>query len=356
MTPSKLKRTLLAAGLAIATATASAGEAPESIPVQEHFDALGPTVKPLTLANGKVVHYIDEGPRDGTPMVFVGGNGTSVRVFQLTEFLSTLRKQLKLRVISVERNGFGQTAYDPAGTYGSYAAEVEAVLNHVGVQRFSAVAISGGGPYLAEVIARLPTRVRSIHMAAALSQYAGVTAPSALCALSDAQMQAVLRSYMVPTIWFGFAPTSAVHAIPGFQDTAYEDAARVFFVAGQNGDPAPLAHEIRLYCTQPVAPGSRVAAPAFLYYGLADTTVPSAHADFWQRHFPNVAAVRLYPGEGHDVQYRHWGQVLADVAFLGEKVLVCHQERSSLVRPARAQRLLERGASLDICAWQQRTR
>jgi len=30
-----------------------------------------------------------------------------------------------------------------------------------------------------------------------------------------------------------------------------------------------------------------------------------------------VAALRGYPGEGHDVQYRHWEQILRDVAGVG---------------------------------------
>jgi hypothetical protein len=30
-----------------------------------------------------------------------------------------------------------------------------------------------------------------------------------------------------------------------------------------------------------------------------------------------VAALRGYRGEGHDVQYRHWEQILLDIAGLG---------------------------------------
>ncbi|MNE89217.1 hypothetical protein D3C80_1866070 [compost metagenome] len=66
-----------------------------------------------------------------------------------------------------------------------------------------------------------------------------------------------------------------------------------------------------------------------------------------------MAATRLYPGEGHDVQYRHWGQILADLKYQGQRVLLCNRGRSELVDTRQAEKLLQRGASLDICAWQE---
>ena len=82
--------------------------------LQGDFDPLGPTVKTLEASTGRTVAYIDVGDPDWTPVVFVGGGGTSVRVVRLLEFLRTTREQLELRVIAVERNGFGQTPFDPA--------------------------------------------------------------------------------------------------------------------------------------------------------------------------------------------------------------------------------------------------
>jgi non-heme chloroperoxidase len=118
-------------------------------PIQSEFDSLGAPVQSLTLANGRTVHYIDTGEAGWRPVLFVGGTGTSARAFEMTEFLQTLRRQLKLRVVSVERNGFGDTPITPGWSYGDYADEVRAVLDHLAVTRFAGLAISGGGPYLA---------------------------------------------------------------------------------------------------------------------------------------------------------------------------------------------------------------
>ena len=338
------------------TMGAGAAEPPRPIEVQNEFDAMGPAMRTWVDGNGKTLHYLDEGPRDGLPVLLVGGNGTSGRVLALTDYLRSLREQLGLRFITLERNGFGQTDFDPAGTYQTYADEVKALLDHLRVKRFSLVAISGGGPYVAQIASSLAPQVRSVHMAAAFSQTEGVIAPPARCSLSDEQVaQAYLAGhYDVPSVWWDLGPNTAVHKIHGFLDEAADEGARFYYAKGVTGfDMKPLTHELRLYCEQPVADLSAVYAPVFLYYGLADTTVTPAHADFWKGRFPNVAATRLYPGEGHDVQYRHWGQILADLAYQGQRVLLCSRARSQLVAAGQAQRLLERGASLDICAWQQ---
>ena len=122
--------------------------------LQADFDYLGPTMKMVETASGRTVVYLDEGKADWHPVVFVGGSGTSGRVFAMLEFLRETRQNLKLRFIGVERNGFGTTAFDESLGYADYAEDVEAVLAHLGVNEFSLFAISGGGPYSAVIASR----------------------------------------------------------------------------------------------------------------------------------------------------------------------------------------------------------
>jgi non-heme chloroperoxidase len=93
--------------------------------IQDEFDPIGPAVKYFATSAGKTLVYIDEGEPGWKAVLFVGGAGTSARVFGLTEFARTLREQLKLRVIAVERNGFGETLYKPDWGYADYAEEVD---------------------------------------------------------------------------------------------------------------------------------------------------------------------------------------------------------------------------------------
>ncbi|HZO49473.1 MAG TPA: alpha/beta fold hydrolase [Gaiellaceae bacterium] len=308
---------------------------------QTRFDPLGPHVRSLALPSGRSVRYIDEGDPGWTPLLWFGGAGTSVRAFRLLEFARTLREQLRVRVVSLERNGLGGTPFDPNAGYPEYAADVWALLDRLGIANASLLAISGGGPYAAHVAAAAPGRVRSLHLACAYAERLGEAA-------LELDLEQIARD---PVSWWRYPPESPVHRIPGFADSAVEEATAALFARGRDQPPEGLALAFALYAGEPLPDLSTLAAPAFLYWGSEDGLVPLSHLERWRGALPHVAAVRLYEGEGHDVQYRHWDQILADVAHLGERVVVSQAGRTLLVDPARAEELLAAGATLGLAAW-----
>lgn len=309
------------------------------------FDSLGPTVQRLTLANGRQVHFIDDGADTGLPVVFVGGLGTSVRVIRLLDFLTSMRRELNIRMISVERNGYGQTAFDPKLGMADFSADVEAVLAHLGIDRFALFGISGGGPYVAKIASRNPTRVLSIHMAATSPS---LGQPARCGAASPASVYRDLLSQ--PMAFFGFPKDSPMHRVAGFQDTAFEEAARAHNARGQQADPAPLDHEIGLYCAEGMINNDAVRAPLFVYQGGADAVLDQAGPKAWRRAFTAAPLViRAYPGEGHDVQYRHLDQILLDIAGYGDKVLICNNNVNEMVAPELA--VQAANTVLGLCAW-----
>ncbi len=138
--------------------------------LQKEFNYLGPTMKSLqSPSTGRSIFYLDEGDDDWQVVVMVAGSGTSGRVFALLEFLRETRENLELRFVSVERNGFGTTAFDDSLGYNDYAEDVEAVLSHLGIDSFNLFAISGGGPYSAVIANRNARRLESVHLAATLT-------------------------------------------------------------------------------------------------------------------------------------------------------------------------------------------
>lgn len=210
------------------------------------FDDLGVAVQTLKTADGRTVHFTDTGEPGFRPVLFMGGTGTSARAFEMTEFLKSMRKQLKLRFITVERNGFGDSPIRAGWGYADYVAEVRAVLDHLQVQRASGVAISGGGPYMAQVAAAMPERLISLHLLAAATQR---PPEDAVCKLSADQLTAFMKSQVQnPKTWWGFPKDSPTHKIPGFADRAYDEGARAFYIRGQMGDPAPEVAEVMRYC------------------------------------------------------------------------------------------------------------
>lgn len=316
-------------------------EAADIAVCQDGFDSLGPHVRETVVASGRTVHYIDEGAPDWQPLVFLGGAGTTVRSFRLVEFVRSLRQQLRVRVISVERNGLGQTSFDPEVGFTEHAADVWSLLDILGVAQTSIVAISGGGPYASHIAAAQPQRIRSLHLACAYSERLGAAA----AAISAEQIA------VDPVSWWEFPQQSPVHRIPGFDDSVIEEATRGVFARGRDSPPDGLRQAYELYRSESLPVLSAVTAPAFLYWGSADRLVPTAHLERWRAVLPNVEMERLYEGEGHDVQYRHWDQILTDVVYLGTRTVVALGGRTVLATTQRAQKLLAAGGSLGVAAW-----
>ncbi|MBT2597675.1 alpha/beta fold hydrolase [Arthrobacter sp. ISL-72] len=313
---------------------------------QAGFDPLGPVVRSSEVTSGRTVHFIDEGHPTGMPLIFLGGAGTSVRAFRLMEFARSLREQLDVRIISVERNGLGQTPFNPAVGFKEYADDVWSLLDHLSIGRASIVAISGGGPYAAHLAASYPERVRSLHLACAYAE--PITAKG--IDFEPAQVAAD------PVSWWTFAAGSSVHKIPGFVDSAIEEATRGVFAQGRDAASDGLRQAFELYARTPLPDLGSVDSPVFMYWGTEDTVVPEKHIERWQRSLhanrPGREVVkRMYTGQGHDVQYRHWDQILTDVVYLGSMVLVSISGRTYLVDARKERSLLDSGGHLGIAAW-----
>jgi len=314
----------------------------------EKFDSLGPSVKQLLTEKNRVVHYIDDGDFNDIPVVFVGGLGTSVRAIRLLDFLRTMRKDLSIRIISIERNGFGQTGFNSNLTISDYVQDVEEVLNHLKINKFSIFGISGGGPYAARIAAKNGSRVASLHMAATPANIGS----RALCeSEGESSKYASLLAY--PMQFFGFPESSPVHKLEGFQDTAYDEAARAHNVRGQSADSAPLIHEMSLFCKDGVTDTSLLETDVYVYRGEADNLLTHESEVSWKKNYPKAnVTMRSYPDEGHDVQYRHLDQILLDIAGKGPEVLICHKGNHEMIIPSKVSQSISDGASLGLCHWE----
>lgn len=315
------------------------------------FDPLeSPDPETIELDGGGTASVIDTGPEDGTPVLFLGGTGTSATAVRLVEFHSSAREALGLRLISIDRNGYGDAEFDSEAGYPEFVETALGALDALGVDEFSIVAVSGGGPYAAAVAETAPERIRSIHLASAYTGDPIAGTPQQLCDLSAEDRETLAADTAAdPDGWWAFPQEASVNAIGGFFDVATADAERAFHVDEQGSDPSGLAHEFELFC-EPTTPDlSAVEAPAFLYFGDEDTAIPPEYAEQWAEWLPNVVKDRRSGGQNHDVQYRHWAQVLVDLASPGEPVeLVCIDGESQAMPSGD---IPTEGVTYGSCVW-----
>jgi non-heme chloroperoxidase len=277
------------------------------VPTQtpERLSDLHP-VHVLELGGRPGIRYLDTGEPDWPAVAFFGGLGTSATAFSLTEFAQAQRRRLRLRFVSVERNGFGATPFMPGIGFEETVDDVLAVLGRLGIDRFSVVAISGGGPYAARLLERVPERIGSVHLAAATAGGELLRAGAAGELLGD--LAAIVAD---PEGFWEYPPDSPVQAIPGFAEACRAEGRRSL------GDPmrarAALRHEIELLSSATLPNLGGLGARVYMYWGGRDELVGMAHARTWQAALgPNVV-LRCFEQAGHDVQYLHWTEILGDI-------------------------------------------
>ena len=122
------------------------------------FQRKNPIVAEIfTLECGRKLAYCEHGVRDGEAVVFFPGAGFG-RQNVPTPFADLLEKK-SVRLIAVDRPGYGASDPHPNRTYKDWAEDVKQLLNHIGIDRARFVAHSAGTPHLAAVCRFAPEKV-----------------------------------------------------------------------------------------------------------------------------------------------------------------------------------------------------
>lgn len=127
------------------------------------------TSKKLTLPDGRTLGYAQYGLPDGKPVLYCHGfPGSRIESALLHEDA----KRLGLRIIAPDRPGMGWSSLDPNRTMLSTVKDMEVLVNHLELEKYGILGISGGGPYaLACAKAHPAQKVRAISVVCGLGSY-----------------------------------------------------------------------------------------------------------------------------------------------------------------------------------------
>lgn len=112
----------------------------------------------MKLDGERTLGYSDYGEPSGIPIFLFHGTPGS-RLFGLEG--DPLLERYGIRVIAPERPGYGLSDPKPNGELADWAADVAALADHLGIDRFHVAGESGGGPYVVACAIGLPTRILS---------------------------------------------------------------------------------------------------------------------------------------------------------------------------------------------------
>ena len=93
-------------------------------------------------ANGLVIHYLDQGRRDGPALVFINSLGCDFRIW--TEVAEILAPDF--RIVLYDKRGHGLSESGPdKNDMADYARDLAALLDSLGVSQATIVGLSIGG-------------------------------------------------------------------------------------------------------------------------------------------------------------------------------------------------------------------
>jgi len=278
-----------------------------------------------SLSDGRRLGFADYGPADGVPVLLFGG--ASARY--LKPCSDDLLRQAGVRLIIVERPGYGLSDFQPKRTLLDWPGDVEQLADHLKLARFAVLAGSQGGPYGAVCGFRLADRLTSLTLVSALAPFdvPGLTegmAP-ALAMLPKLARNApfLLRPMQGATVIFiRRNPEAAVKRLfanlpPGDQvilqqPELIETFARDFPEAFRQGGRG-AAHDIYVVCHPWGFRVEEISATTFVWQGEADPNVPPVMGRYFAKTIPNASAT-FVPEAGHMLFYTHSEPILRQLA------------------------------------------
>ncbi|WP_039017843.1 3-oxoadipate enol-lactonase [Halocynthiibacter namhaensis] len=117
---------------------------------------------PFAEVNGTRLHYLDEGPRGGAPLVMLHALGTNLRLWDAV--LPHLPDGL--RIIRVDLRGHGQSDAPPAPySMGALVRDVEGLLDHLKLRNVMLCGLSLGGMIAQGLAVKRLDQIRSLVLA-----------------------------------------------------------------------------------------------------------------------------------------------------------------------------------------------
>jgi len=113
----------------------------------------------VKLKNGAIIAFEQYGDASGVPVIFCHGWPSSRTMARLTDEAA---RGLGVRIISPDRPGISGSSLQPNRKLSDWPQVVERLANHLGIEKFRMLAISGGAPYAYATARAMPERVRAI--------------------------------------------------------------------------------------------------------------------------------------------------------------------------------------------------
>jgi pimeloyl-ACP methyl ester carboxylesterase len=270
-----------------------------------------------TITGGSLA-YAQMGQQDGTPLFAFHANPGS-RLDWDHPLLQPALDGSGVRLIGIDRPGFGGSTHQPHRRYDDWPADVLAVANELGIDRFGILAYSAGAPYAIACALAFPERLTFVGI---VSGVGPAETPRFRDGMTKRTVAAIRPSRTAPFLarWY-VAHTSPekfsrlleqdVSAVDRtlFREAGLNQLLRDVFAEATRNGAYGLVEEWRLLGTRSGLDHTAVQCPVRLWHGDSDALVPLHHAQHVAGLLP-TAELEVLPGVGHFHTTDFWRDVL----------------------------------------------
>jgi pimeloyl-ACP methyl ester carboxylesterase len=266
----------------------------------------------LQLPDSRKLAFAEYGDPEGVPAIYCHGfPGSHLEA----ELFDDAARQCRVRVIAADRNGLGQSDPKAGRELIDWSTDMAALADHLNIERFHMMGVSGGGPYAIACAHQLADRIEKLILVCPLGQ---LDQPDLLKAMQwPAQLNfnsirttpwlshLTYRFAVIPfaQIWPQWIYEIMLTIVPeADKEVLNRDRVRSVIIdslreAIRQGADGVL-DEMAIYTRPWNLDLSRIDLPVQLWHGTADTTVPLIHGRSLAEQLPNCEA-HYVEGEGH---------------------------------------------------------
>jgi len=247
----------------------------------------------VPVRRGRKLGVAEFGTPDGRALVWFHGTPGARR--QIPEDARRMAAEQGLRILGIDRPGVGLSTPHQYDSVLDFVADLELVVDQLGIERFSTVGLSGGAPYALAAAAGLPDRVPSVGILGGVVPTVGAGAVEGGLVGFVKRFSPVLPVIRVPA---GYLLTALVRAAkpfgsqgldlyarfspPGDREVLGRPEIKQMFLDDLSGNGGRSMRAIvadGILFTQDWGFDPReIAVPVWWWHGDADNIVPLAHA------------------------------------------------------------------------------
>jgi pimeloyl-ACP methyl ester carboxylesterase len=281
----------------------------------------------LNLSNGGHLAYEEYGDPNGTPVFFCHGWPSSHTMAELTDAEA---RNLGVRMISPDRPGINRSSFQANRKLIDWPPVFRQLADHLQIERFHMLAISGGAPYAFATAWAMPERVRAIAVVSGAPPIVDLTDYSGLLRLyrgllalhrSHPRLLRALFHLLRPIagrrVPIRFRPTVLKLLHPVDESVLRDNAAfEAVFDSSRRawrGSAKGVIIDAEVHAAQWGFRLEDVEVPVRLWHGKEDRAFSYRIAEEISRRLPNCCA-RIIDGAGHySLPIRYMHEILEDL-------------------------------------------